>query len=101
MLREHATNDILVDLDAKGVRDLLRDAQLAEFGVAEFHLQDCRDELRSTKARWNLSNVAGLISAPSLRIRRGFMNSVMSPIRRRSGVLSLRARRLDRSLIRS
>ena len=46
VLGEHATHDIFVDLDAKGVRDLLSDAQAAESGVAEFHLHDCRDEFR-------------------------------------------------------
>ena len=34
VLREDATYDIFVELDAKGVRDLLGDAQVAEFGVA-------------------------------------------------------------------
>ena len=30
VLREHATNDIFVDLDAKGVRDLLGDVQATD-----------------------------------------------------------------------
>ena len=34
MLREHATNDIFVDLEAKGVRDLLGDAQAADARIA-------------------------------------------------------------------
>ena len=46
MLREDATYDIFVELDANGVRDLLGDAQAAESGKAAFHLQDCRDEFR-------------------------------------------------------
>ena len=54
MLREHAAYDIFVDRDAKGVRDLLGDAQAAESGVAPFHLQDCRDEF------WGRSFGAGL-----------------------------------------
>ena len=46
VLREHATNDIFVDLDAKGVRDLLGDVQATESGVAAFHLHDCRDKFQ-------------------------------------------------------
>ena len=46
VLREHATYDIFVDLDAKGVRDLLGDAYAAEGGIAPFQLNNCRDEFR-------------------------------------------------------
>ena len=60
VLREDATYDIFVELDAKGVRDLLGDAQVAEFGVAPFHLQDCRDEF------WGRPFGAGL-AAPCRR----------------------------------
>ena len=34
VLREHTANDILVDVDAEGVRDLLGDAQVSELGIA-------------------------------------------------------------------
>jgi len=40
-----ATHDIFVDLDAKGVRDLLSDSHAAEAWIAPLHLNDSRDEL--------------------------------------------------------
>ena len=46
VLREHATNDIFVDLDAEGLSDLLGDAHTAELGIAPLHLDDGRDEFR-------------------------------------------------------
>ena len=46
MLREHATYDIFVDLDAKGVRDLLGDAQAAEARIAPLQRDDGGDEFR-------------------------------------------------------
>jgi hypothetical protein len=41
--REYATNDILVDLDAEGLSDLLGDAHTAKLGIAPLHLDDGRD----------------------------------------------------------
>jgi hypothetical protein len=41
---KHAAHDILVDLDAKGVRDLLRDAHAPEVQIAPLHFDDRRDE---------------------------------------------------------
>ena len=46
MLRERATYDIFVALEAKGVRNLRCDAQAAESGIAQFHLHDGGDEFR-------------------------------------------------------
>ena len=40
VLRKHAAHDILVDLDAEGMSDLLGDAHTTEPGVAAFHLND-------------------------------------------------------------
>jgi hypothetical protein len=34
VLREHATHDIFVDVEAQSMRDLLRDAYTAELGIA-------------------------------------------------------------------
>jgi len=93
VLGEHAAHDIFVDLYAKGVSDLLGDAQAAEHGIAPFHLHDCRDEFRGrplgpglprgaqeenrsryfryTNALWNLSSVVALRIADSFGIRWG------------------------------
>jgi hypothetical protein len=42
---EHASHDIFVDLNAKGVSDLLGDADTTELRVAVLHLDDGGDEL--------------------------------------------------------
>lgn len=44
MFREYAANDIFVDLDAEGMRDLLGDPHVAETRIAAIHLDDGRDE---------------------------------------------------------
>jgi hypothetical protein len=41
---EHATHDILVEVHAERMRDLLRDAHTAELGIAAFEFHDRRDE---------------------------------------------------------
>src|SRR6202047_5269161 len=46
MFGKHAAHDIFVDLDAKGVSDLLGDADTTELRIAVLHLDDGRDELR-------------------------------------------------------
>ena len=46
VLREHAANDIFVDVDAKGVSDLLGDAHIAKLGIAGLQLNNRRDEFR-------------------------------------------------------
>jgi hypothetical protein len=44
VLREHPADNVFVDIDAKGVRNLLCDAGAANAGVAAFELDDCVDE---------------------------------------------------------
>ena len=44
MFREHPADDVFVDIDAKGVRNLLCDAGTANAGVAAFDLDDRVDE---------------------------------------------------------
>ena len=46
MLGQYATDDILVDIDTEGKRDLLGDAPAAEARVPSFHLDDHGDQLR-------------------------------------------------------
>ena len=46
VFRKHAANDIFVDLDAEGIRDLLGDPHVAETRIAPLHLDDGRDEFR-------------------------------------------------------
>jgi len=46
VLGEHAAHDIFIDVDAEGVSDLLRDAQIAELGIASLHFDNGCDELR-------------------------------------------------------
>jgi hypothetical protein len=46
VFRKHAANDIFVDLDAEGIRDLLGDPHVAETRIAPLHLNDGRDEFR-------------------------------------------------------
>jgi hypothetical protein len=44
VLREHAANDILVNLDAEDMRELLGNAHTAKLGIAGLQLNDRRDE---------------------------------------------------------
>jgi hypothetical protein len=53
MFSEHAPHDI--DLDAKGVSDMLGDADTTELRIAVLHLDDGRDELRAFRARLSSS----------------------------------------------
>ena len=57
VLRKHAANDILVDLDAEGMRDLLGDAQVAELGIAGLHLDDRRDDFQRWPFRAGLASL--------------------------------------------
>ena len=58
MFGKHAAHDIFVDLDAKGVSDLLGDADTTELRIAVLHLDDGRDELRGRAFRARLSSSA-------------------------------------------
>lgn len=42
---EYASYDIFIDVEAKGVSDLLSDFHAAEFGVTALQLYDCCNEL--------------------------------------------------------
>src|SRR6516162_812453 len=55
---EHAPHDIFVDLDAKGVSDLLGDADTTELRIAVLHLDDGRDQLLGWALRARLSSLA-------------------------------------------
>jgi hypothetical protein len=121
VLREHATHDIFVDVEAESMRDLLRDAYTAELGIAALKLHDRRDEFyrrafgtgfaprgRGGKEQAvfsidqgivKLEQRRGLYEAPSFSMR--FRNSVVSPSTKRSRVVRFGARCLDRLLIRS
>ena len=44
VFREHPADDVFVDIDAKGVRNLLCDAGTANAGVAAFELDDPVDD---------------------------------------------------------
>jgi len=56
VLREHAADNILVNLDAEGMSDLLRDADTAELGIAALRLDDCRNKLGGWTFRARLSS---------------------------------------------
>jgi len=51
VLREHAANDIFVDLDPEGMGDLLGDAHTAKLRIAPLHLYDGADEFRGRTFR--------------------------------------------------
>jgi hypothetical protein len=44
LLRGHAAHNVLVDVDAEEMGDLLGDAHTAELGIAALHLDDCHNE---------------------------------------------------------
>ena len=56
VLGEHAAHDVLVDLDAEDVGDLLGDTDTAELGIAGLDLDDCRDEFRGRALRPGLAS---------------------------------------------
>jgi hypothetical protein len=51
MFGKYAPHDIFVDLDAKGVSDLLGDTNTTELRIAVLHLDDGRGELRGRAFR--------------------------------------------------
>ena len=55
---KHATHDIFVNRDTKGVIDLLGDADTTELRIAVLHLDDYRDELLGRAFRAGLSSPA-------------------------------------------
>ena len=56
VLGEHAADDILVDLDAEGIGDLLGDADAAEPRITGLDLDDRRDEFRGRSFRTGLAS---------------------------------------------
>jgi hypothetical protein len=44
VFRKHPADDVLVDVNAKGTRNLLCDAGTANTGIAALELDDCVDE---------------------------------------------------------
>src|SRR5713101_5928660 len=58
VFREHPADDVFVDIDAKGVRNLLGDAGTANAGVAAFELDDRVDEF----LRWSFRAGAPMTS---------------------------------------
>src|ERR1700730_200159 len=123
MFGKHAPHDIFVDLGAKGVSDLLGDADTTELRIAVLHLDEGREScpegpfgpgfrlrheeensrryFRWTSALWNLNSVAGLRLADSLGMRCGLTKRVVSPSTRRSSIVRFGARCRERLLIRS
>ena len=59
MLREHAAHDVFVNIEAKTVRDLFRDAHTTELWIAPLHFHDGRDELRGRPLRPGLVWTSG------------------------------------------
>jgi hypothetical protein len=119
--RKHPADDVFVDIDAKGVRNLLCDAGTANTGVAAFELDDRVDEfLRGSlragapmtsrrekppilaflkRAAWNLNKVLGFRMTASLGIRLAGTNSDPRPRRKRSKEFRFGARRRARLLM--
>src|ERR1700704_3994107 len=58
VFREHAADDVFVDIDAKGMRNLLCDAGTANTGVAALELDDRVDEF----LRWSFWSGAPMTS---------------------------------------
>src|SRR5262249_2114066 len=58
VLREHAADDVFVDIDAKGTRNLLCDTGTANTGIAALELDDRVNEL----LRWPLGTGASMAS---------------------------------------
>jgi len=120
---KYAAHDIFVDLDAKGVRDLLGDAYATEARIAPLHLDDDGDELRGRtfgtgfaamrrgrkeqlvlmihQRPVKLEQCSRLDEAPSFTTRRGLTNSVVSASTKRSIEVRFGARCLERVLMSS
>jgi len=54
VFREHAADDVFVDIDAKGTRNLLCDAGTANTGIAALELDDRVDESGPTPVSWTV-----------------------------------------------
>jgi len=60
MLRQSAVNDVLVDLDTEGMRDLLRDAHATNLWVAQLNLDDWGCEFSRKSLRTELAPMRGV-----------------------------------------
>jgi hypothetical protein len=56
---QDAANDVLVNLDTEGMRDLLSDAHATEFRVAHPHLDDCGNEFEGWPLRSRFTSMSG------------------------------------------
>ena len=56
MFRQYTTHDIFVDVEAKGVGDLLGDTDAAEPRITGLDLDDRRDEFRGRSFRTGLAS---------------------------------------------
>jgi hypothetical protein len=86
VVREHAADDVLVDIDAKGTRNLLCDAGTTNTGIAALELDDRVD-------------VLGFRMTASLGIRLAGTNSDPRPKTKRSNEFRFGARRNERLLM--
>jgi hypothetical protein len=81
---QYAAHDILVDLDAERVRNLMGDAQIPEGGVARLERNNGSDEVLSRTLR-----AGGLRGAPAAENRRRYFLST-NALWNRNKVLGLR-----------
>lgn len=58
VLGEHAAHDIFIDIEAEGMRDLLRNANTAELEIAALHLDERRDKFRGWPLWTGLTSTA-------------------------------------------
>ncbi|MDQ3564124.1 MAG: hypothetical protein M3436_08295 [Pseudomonadota bacterium] len=58
MLRQNAADDIFVDLNTKGVRDLLCNLPTTQAGITSFHFNDRRNDF----FRWPLGTRTATLS---------------------------------------
>src|SRR5437773_1472700 len=75
VFREHPADDVFVDIDAKGVRNLLCDAGTANTGVAAFELDDRVDEF----LRWPFWAGAPMTSRREKRPILEFLECLVEP----------------------
>src|SRR5262245_9485976 len=105
VLRKHAADDVLIDVDAKGTCNLLGDAGTASSGIAALEFNDRVDEflrwafwagpsmtseeknhryLHLLSASWNRNKVLGFRTTATLRSRLAGTNSDARPKTKRS-----------------
>lgn len=75
MLLQDAAHNILVHLDAEGIRDLLGDSQTPELRISAFHLHHGGNELRRGTLRPRLCAAPAGIEQLVLAADQGFVKS--------------------------